>query len=77
MDFLKPPLRECVTCVCVCARVLVQDKAKEKSSRFDTLRHSLAGMIRSPKTVLGSSTSVSFGMKISLPVVTSLHEVLF
>uniref|UniRef100_H3C4I8 Tyrosine-protein kinase n=1 Tax=Tetraodon nigroviridis TaxID=99883 RepID=H3C4I8_TETNG len=27
------------------------DKAKEKSSRFDTLRHSLAGMIRSPKTM--------------------------
>ncbi|XP_071767125.1 tyrosine-protein kinase Fer isoform X2 [Centroberyx gerrardi] len=33
------------------------DKAKEKSSRFDTLRHSLAGMIRSPKAMLGSSTS--------------------
>ncbi|XP_056875041.1 tyrosine-protein kinase Fer isoform X4 [Takifugu flavidus] len=33
------------------------DKTKEKSSRFDTLRHSLAGMIRSPKTMLGSSTS--------------------
>uniref|UniRef100_A0A7N8YJ01 Tyrosine-protein kinase n=1 Tax=Mastacembelus armatus TaxID=205130 RepID=A0A7N8YJ01_9TELE len=30
---------------------------KEKSSRFDTLRHSLAGMIRSPKAMLGSSTS--------------------
>ncbi|XP_040915104.1 tyrosine-protein kinase Fer isoform X2 [Toxotes jaculatrix] len=33
------------------------DKAKERSSRFDTLRHSLAGMIRSPKAMLGSSTS--------------------
>ncbi|XP_029986156.1 tyrosine-protein kinase Fer-like isoform X2 [Sphaeramia orbicularis] len=33
------------------------DKSKEKSSRFDTLRHSLAGMIRSPKAMLGSSTS--------------------
>ncbi|XP_042250664.1 tyrosine-protein kinase Fer isoform X2 [Thunnus thynnus] len=33
------------------------DKTKEKSSRFDTLRHSLAGMIRSPKAMLGSSTS--------------------
>ncbi|XP_078018387.1 tyrosine-protein kinase Fer isoform X2 [Epinephelus lanceolatus] len=33
------------------------DKSKERSSRFDTLRHSLAGMIRSPKTMLGSSTS--------------------
>uniref|UniRef100_A0A7N8YLJ2 Tyrosine-protein kinase n=1 Tax=Mastacembelus armatus TaxID=205130 RepID=A0A7N8YLJ2_9TELE len=33
------------------------DKMKEKSSRFDTLRHSLAGMIRSPKAMLGSSTS--------------------
>lgn len=35
----------------------LQDK-KEKSSRFDTLRHSLAGMMRSPKAMLGSSTSV-------------------
>ncbi|KAM4720434.1 tyrosine-protein kinase Fer [Anableps anableps] len=33
---------------------------KEKSSRFDTLRHSLAGMIRSPKSMLGSSTSQQF-----------------
>ncbi|KAM7392236.1 hypothetical protein PAMA_007387 [Pampus argenteus] len=36
------------------------DKTKEKSSRFDTLRHSLAGMIRSPKSMLGSSTSQFF-----------------
>lgn len=36
------------------------DKNKEKSSRFDTLRHSLAGMIRSPKAMLGSSTSQFF-----------------
>ncbi|XP_049907543.1 tyrosine-protein kinase Fer isoform X3 [Epinephelus moara] len=36
------------------------DKSKERSSRFDTLRHSLAGMIRSPKTMLGSSTSQFF-----------------
>ncbi|XP_044188684.1 tyrosine-protein kinase Fer isoform X1 [Thunnus albacares] len=36
------------------------DKTKEKSSRFDTLRHSLAGMIRSPKAMLGSSTSQFF-----------------
>uniref|UniRef100_A0A3Q3XGI5 Tyrosine-protein kinase n=1 Tax=Mola mola TaxID=94237 RepID=A0A3Q3XGI5_MOLML len=36
------------------------DKTKEKTSRFDTLRHSLAGMIRSPKTMLGSSTSQFF-----------------
>uniref|UniRef100_A0AAQ4P7V1 Tyrosine-protein kinase n=1 Tax=Gasterosteus aculeatus aculeatus TaxID=481459 RepID=A0AAQ4P7V1_GASAC len=33
------------------------DKTKEKSSRFDTLRHSLAGMIRSPKVLLSSSSS--------------------
>ncbi|XP_014330394.1 tyrosine-protein kinase Fer-like isoform X1 [Xiphophorus maculatus] len=33
---------------------------KEKSSRFDTLRHSLAGMMRSPKAMLGSSTSQFF-----------------
>lgn len=33
------------------------DKAKDRGSRFDTLRHSLAGMIRSPKAMLGSSTS--------------------
>ncbi|XP_061655194.1 tyrosine-protein kinase Fer isoform X3 [Phyllopteryx taeniolatus] len=36
------------------------DKGKEKSSRLDTLRHSLAGMIRSPKAVLGSSSSHFF-----------------
>ncbi|KAF7217579.1 tyrosine-protein kinase Fer isoform X1 [Nothobranchius furzeri] len=36
------------------------DKMKEKSSRFDTLRHSLAGMMRSPKAMLGSSTSQQF-----------------
>ncbi|CAK6984250.1 tyrosine-protein kinase Fer, partial [Scomber scombrus] len=36
------------------------DKTKEKGSRFDTLRHSLAGMIRSPKAMLGSSTSQFF-----------------
>uniref|UniRef100_A0A8C4DSP3 Tyrosine-protein kinase n=1 Tax=Dicentrarchus labrax TaxID=13489 RepID=A0A8C4DSP3_DICLA len=35
----------------------VGSTTKEKSSRFDTLRHSLAGMIRSPKAMLGSSTS--------------------
>ncbi|XP_067339438.1 tyrosine-protein kinase Fer isoform X2 [Channa argus] len=33
------------------------DKTKDKGSRFDTLRHSLAGMIRSPKAMLGSSSS--------------------
>ncbi|XP_042365289.1 tyrosine-protein kinase Fer isoform X4 [Plectropomus leopardus] len=32
------------------------DRSKERSSRFDTLRH-LAGIIRSPKTMIGSSTS--------------------
>ncbi|MEQ2261804.1 hypothetical protein XENORESO_016082 [Xenotaenia resolanae] len=36
------------------------DKMKEKSSRFDTLRYSLAGIIRSPKSMLGSSTSQFF-----------------
>lgn len=36
------------------------DKVKEKSSRFDTLRHSLAGMIRSPKSMLGTSSSQFF-----------------
>ncbi|XP_061553784.1 tyrosine-protein kinase Fer isoform X2 [Phycodurus eques] len=36
------------------------DKGKEKSSRLDTLRHSLAGIIRSPKAVLGSSSSHFF-----------------
>uniref|UniRef100_A0A2D4PBT6 SH2 domain-containing protein n=1 Tax=Micrurus surinamensis TaxID=129470 RepID=A0A2D4PBT6_MICSU len=29
---------------------------KDKVSRFDTIRHSIAGMIRSPKTMLGSSS---------------------
>ncbi|XP_037607718.1 tyrosine-protein kinase Fer isoform X1 [Sebastes umbrosus] len=36
------------------------DKTKDRSSRFDTLRHSLAGMIRSPKAMLGSSSSQFF-----------------
>jgi len=44
----------------LCARVFVcfQDKVKERSSRFDTLRLSLSGMIRHPKAMLTSSTSV-------------------
>ncbi|XP_054875425.1 tyrosine-protein kinase Fer isoform X1 [Amphiprion ocellaris] len=43
-----------LSCLSLCS---FQDKSKERSSRFDTLRHSLAGMIRSPKVMLGSSTS--------------------
>ncbi|KAL6096390.1 fer [Pungitius sinensis] len=39
------------------ARSVGSADKKEKSSRFDTLRHSLAGMIRSPKVLLGSSSS--------------------
>ncbi|XP_054842238.1 tyrosine-protein kinase Fer [Eublepharis macularius] len=33
----------------------VKDK-KDKVSRFDTIRHSIAGMIRSPKSMLGTSS---------------------
>ncbi|XP_056434801.1 tyrosine-protein kinase Fer isoform X1 [Gadus chalcogrammus] len=36
------------------------DKGKDRISKFDTLRHSLAGMIRSPKSVLSSSSSQFF-----------------
>ncbi|KAJ7986995.1 hypothetical protein DPEC_G00334170 [Dallia pectoralis] len=32
------------------------DKGKDRMSKFDTLRNSLAGIIRSPKSVLGSSS---------------------
>ncbi|TRY62402.1 hypothetical protein DNTS_031816, partial [Danionella cerebrum] len=32
------------------------DKSKDRISKFDTLRHSIAGIIRSPKSVLGSSS---------------------
>ncbi|KAL6463654.1 hypothetical protein MHYP_G00280450 [Metynnis hypsauchen] len=32
------------------------DKNKDRISKFDTLRHSIAGIIRSPKSVLGSSS---------------------
>ncbi|KAM6987144.1 tyrosine-protein kinase Fer isoform 2-T2 [Aplochiton taeniatus] len=32
------------------------DKGKDRISKLDTLRHSIAGMIRSPKSVLGSSS---------------------
>nr|XP_020478131.1 tyrosine-protein kinase Fer isoform X2 [Monopterus albus] len=38
----------------------IHRKYLEKSSRFDTLRHSLAGMIRSHKGMLGPSTSQFF-----------------
>lgn len=36
--------------------IIFQDKSKDKVSKFDTLRHSIAGIIRSPKSVLGSSS---------------------
>ncbi|KAG2466469.1 FER kinase, partial [Polypterus senegalus] len=36
--------------------VTSMDKGKDKVSKFDTLRHSIAGIIRSPKSVLGSSS---------------------
>ncbi|KAG7232725.1 hypothetical protein INR49_008187 [Caranx melampygus] len=39
------------------ARSVGSTDKKERSSRLDTLRHSLAGMIRSPKAMLGSSSS--------------------
>ncbi|XP_039677852.1 tyrosine-protein kinase Fer [Perca fluviatilis] len=42
-----------------CISTFIMDKMKDRSSRFDTLRH-LAGMIRSPKAMLGSSTSQFF-----------------
>uniref|UniRef100_A0A3Q1F1K9 Tyrosine-protein kinase n=1 Tax=Acanthochromis polyacanthus TaxID=80966 RepID=A0A3Q1F1K9_9TELE len=48
------PLMPVLSCLSLSS---FQDKSKERSSRFDTLRHSLAGMIRSPKAMLGSSTS--------------------
>lgn len=32
------------------------DKGKDRISKFDTIRHSIAGIIRSPKSVLGSSS---------------------
>ncbi|XP_065140180.1 tyrosine-protein kinase Fer [Paramisgurnus dabryanus] len=32
------------------------DKSKDKVSKFDTIRHSIAGIIRSPKSVLGPSS---------------------
>ncbi|XP_027023810.1 tyrosine-protein kinase Fer isoform X3 [Tachysurus fulvidraco] len=34
------------------------DKSKDRISKFDTLRHSIAGIIRSPKSVLGSSSLI-------------------
>uniref|UniRef100_A0AAR2LBC2 Tyrosine-protein kinase n=1 Tax=Pygocentrus nattereri TaxID=42514 RepID=A0AAR2LBC2_PYGNA len=38
------------------ARSVNSDKNKDRISKFDTLRHSIAGIIRSPKSVLGSSS---------------------
>ncbi|TSO37115.1 Tyrosine-protein kinase Fer [Bagarius yarrelli] len=34
------------------------DKSKDRISKFDTLRHSIAGIIRSPKSVLSSSSFI-------------------
>uniref|UniRef100_A0A803SYG5 Tyrosine-protein kinase n=1 Tax=Anolis carolinensis TaxID=28377 RepID=A0A803SYG5_ANOCA len=39
------------------ARSVSSMDKKEKVSRFDTIRHSIAGMIRSPKSMLGSSSN--------------------
>ncbi|XP_044302515.1 tyrosine-protein kinase Fer isoform X4 [Varanus komodoensis] len=38
------------------ARSVSSMDKKDKVSRFDTIRHSIAGMIRSPKSMLGSSS---------------------
>ncbi|XP_071658608.1 tyrosine-protein kinase Fer isoform X3 [Patagioenas fasciata] len=38
------------------ARSVTSMDKKDKVSRFDTIRHSIAGIIRSPKSVLGSSS---------------------
>ncbi|XP_074057169.1 tyrosine-protein kinase Fer isoform X4 [Macrotis lagotis] len=40
------------------ARSVTSMERKEKLSKFESLRHSIAGMIRSPKTVLGSSSNL-------------------
>uniref|UniRef100_A0A8C4KFH3 Tyrosine-protein kinase n=1 Tax=Dromaius novaehollandiae TaxID=8790 RepID=A0A8C4KFH3_DRONO len=39
------------------ARSVTSMDKKDKVSRFDTIRHSIAGIIRSPKSMLGSSSS--------------------
>ncbi|KAM9367801.1 tyrosine-protein kinase Fer isoform 1-T1 [Phaethornis superciliosus] len=46
------------------ARSVTSMDKKDKVSRFDTIRHSIAGIIRSPKSMLGSSS-----VKIEITVV--------
>ncbi|XP_072453372.1 tyrosine-protein kinase Fer isoform X7 [Notamacropus eugenii] len=41
------------------ARSVTSMERKEKLSKFESLRHSIAGMIRSPKSMLGSSSCAS------------------
>ncbi|KAM7147448.1 tyrosine-protein kinase Fer isoform 2-T4 [Molossus nigricans] len=40
------------------ARSVTSMERKERLSRFESIRHSIAGIIRSPKSALGSSTNV-------------------
>ncbi|XP_068944244.1 tyrosine-protein kinase Fer isoform X7 [Petaurus breviceps papuanus] len=40
------------------ARSVTSMERKEKLSKFESLRHSIAGMIRSPKSMLGSSSNL-------------------
>ncbi|XP_038626362.1 tyrosine-protein kinase Fer isoform X2 [Tachyglossus aculeatus] len=50
--------KECAEAGCVpsTSKAAREQERKEKVSKFDTLRHSIAGMIRSPKSMLGSSS---------------------
>ncbi|KAF6356896.1 FER tyrosine kinase [Rhinolophus ferrumequinum] len=42
------------------ARSVTSMERKERLSKFESIRHSIAGIIRSPKSALGSSTCFSF-----------------
>uniref|UniRef100_G3TAN0 Tyrosine-protein kinase n=1 Tax=Loxodonta africana TaxID=9785 RepID=G3TAN0_LOXAF len=47
------------------ARSVTSMERKEKLSKFESLRHSIAGIIRSPKSALGTSTQFSDVISIS------------
>ncbi|KAG8598220.1 hypothetical protein GDO81_002529 [Engystomops pustulosus] len=56
------------------ARSVTSMDKKERVSKFDTLRHSIAGIIRSPKSMLGSSSNLYRFEGTGFPTIPQLIE---
>ncbi|KAM7076178.1 tyrosine-protein kinase Fer isoform 3-T3 [Ciconia maguari] len=56
------------------ARSVTSMDKKDKVSRFDTIRHSIAGIIRSPKSMLGSSSNQYRFEGTGFPTIPQLIE---